>query len=135
LNTFEVTAETLFLTNPSGEWRHLDEPKWKKLLLYNFFPFSTQTHSRKNGEFSTSFSLSNKSTSLANKISYRKISEINVKKIKLCSFHFHCSEKTLTISVLWKNFVQKVVSAGKWRMETGFSAAFTFISLLFRYEI
>jgi hypothetical protein len=36
----------------------------------------------------TSFSLSKKSTYLAYKISYRKISEINVKP-KFCDFHFH----------------------------------------------
>jgi hypothetical protein len=49
----------------------------------------------KNWEFLTSFSLSNKSTYSAYIISYRKISEINV-KAKFCGFHFHgkfCSEK------------------------------------------
>jgi hypothetical protein len=40
-------------------------------------------HSRKNGDFLTSFSLSNKSTYLAYKISYRKISEINVKAAEI----------------------------------------------------
>jgi hypothetical protein len=65
--------------------------------------------------------LSNKFTYLAYKISYRKISEINV-KAKFFGFHFHvkfCSEKPLTTSVLWKNFDQKVVSAGKWGMVAG----------------
>jgi hypothetical protein len=32
---------------------------------------------------------------------------------------FPCSEKPLTTSVLWKNFDQKVVSAGKWRVVAG----------------
>jgi hypothetical protein len=52
--------------------------------------------------FLTSFSLSNKSTYLAYKILYRKISEINV-RAKFCGFHIHgkfCSEKPLTTSVL-----------------------------------
>jgi hypothetical protein len=65
--------------------------------------------------------LSNKSTYFAYKISCRKISKINV-KAKFCGFHFHgkfCSEKPLTTSVLWKNFDQKVVSAGKWGMVAG----------------
>jgi hypothetical protein len=69
-------------------------------------------------DFLTSFSLSNKYTYLAYKISYRKISEINVKG-KFCGFHFQgkfCSEKPLTTSVLWKKFDQKVVSAGRWGM-------------------
>jgi hypothetical protein len=72
----------------------------------------------KNWDFLTSFSLSNKSTYLAFKISYQRISEINV-KAKFCGFHFHGkfgSEKPLTTSILWKNFDQKVVSAGKWGM-------------------
>jgi hypothetical protein len=50
-----------------------------------------------------------KSTYLAYKISYRKISEINV-EAKSCGFHFYgkfCSEKTLTTSVLRKNFDHK----------------------------
>jgi hypothetical protein len=65
--------------------------------------------------------LSNKSIYLAYKILYRKLSEINV-KAKFCGFHFHgkfFSEKPLTTSVLWKNFDQKVVSAGKWGMAAG----------------
>jgi hypothetical protein len=73
--------------------------------------------------------LSNKSTYLAYKISYRKIGEIIV-KAKFCGFHFHgklCSEKPLTTSVLWKNFDQKVVSAGKWGM--GFDAHFASFSV------
>jgi hypothetical protein len=78
-------------------------------------------HSRKNWDFLTSFSLSNKSTNLAYKISYRKISEISVKD-KFCDIHFHqkfSSEKPLTTSVLWMNFDQKVASAGKWGMGVG----------------
>jgi hypothetical protein len=41
-------------------------------------------------------------------------------------------------SVLWMNFDQKVVFPGKWGIVTGklwISAALTFISLLFQYEI
>jgi hypothetical protein len=48
-----------------------------------------------------------------------KILEHSQIKSKFCGFHFHCSEKPLTTSVLWKNFDQKVVSAGKWGMEVG----------------
>jgi hypothetical protein len=49
----------------------------------------------KNENFLTSFSLSNKSTYFANKISYRKISEINVKAAKIKFVR-------LSFPVLWK---------------------------------
>jgi hypothetical protein len=65
--------------------------------------------------------LSNKFTYLAYKISYWKISEINVKaaKSKILRLSFPFLWKPPTTSVLWKNFDQKVVSAGKWGMEAG----------------
>jgi hypothetical protein len=78
--------------------------------------------SRKKLGFLTSFSLSNKSTNLANQISYRKISDINLKASKIKNLRLYgkiCSENPLTTSVLWKNFDQKVVFAGKWGMEAG----------------
>jgi hypothetical protein len=93
------------------------------------------------GDFFTSISLSNKSTFLANKISYQKLSEINVKaaKIKILRLSFPLlSEKPLTTSVVWKNFDQKVVSAGKWGMEAGmfwiFFGFHVHFTLLFFYS-
>jgi hypothetical protein len=75
---------------------------------------------------------------LVYKISHWKMSEIKV-KAKFCGFHFHgkfCFEKSLTTSVLWKNFDQKVVSVGKGGIVAGnfgFSAAFLRIVWAFHF--
>jgi hypothetical protein len=48
LDTAEVMAEKLFLTNPLGKWRHL-EPNLKN-FFHNFSPFSTQAKRKRNFE-------------------------------------------------------------------------------------
>jgi hypothetical protein len=73
-----------------------------KMLLSEFHPrtnltalLSSSFTVEKNWDFLTSFSLSNKSTYLAYKISYRKISEINVKAVKMKILR-------LSFPLLWK---------------------------------
>jgi hypothetical protein len=131
-----VPGCTVFWMVEIQYWNHSSQ----QLCSSSFLEKQHACTAEKNWDFLTSFSLSNKFTYLAYKISYRKkrnkrqsrenqnFADFISIPLKNLQRHLYCERILIKKSFLLGN--------EEWKPENfGFSAALTFISLLFRYEI